>query len=490
MVANLQEKSSEPDRNWITKEWLKCQQSPQFFFQKYAKIQDRAKRATIRFEPWKHLTDLLSLFLTEPLVIVLKARQLGISWLVCAYAVWMAKFHSNCKILMLSQGEEEAFDLISKCRFIDDQLPEFLKCPREPDQRGFIGYPDSGSEIKALPSTEKAGRSTDATVVICDEWEFHPYAEANFAALKPTIDGGGQFIGLSTADKTRIDTFFKAKYYEATKGDSNFKPIFLSWRLRPGRNDEWFANVTKDLRAWQVEQEYPDTEQEALGTLRSIPYFDIDILQQMLETVLIPTKDELSDKHKTVRIYKPPVVGQRYVMFTDPSDGKEDPHATVVEDYQTGEWVAVSHGKVTADYCAQIHDDLARYYKAFNSYELNARAGGIFSQKIKDLNTPNQCPFVKTDGTLNKDKTGWWTGGKLKDTMEQGLEEAIRLRKIRIYYPEAIKELMSYFRPEGQDPQAPRGGHDDFIIAGGGVRQIRKYMQSGEMRVTSFKYKD
>lgn len=400
----------------------------------------------------------------------------------------MAKFHRNVKVLLLSQGEEEAFDLISKCRFIDDHLPDYLKCPRDPDQRGFIGYPDSGGEIKALPSTEKAGRSTDATVVICDEWEFHPYAEANFAALKPTIDAGGQFIGLSTADKTKIDTFFKAKYNEALNGDSGFKPVFLSWKLRPGRTDEWFNEITRDLRKWQVEQEYPETEKDALGTLKTVPYFDIDILQQMLASVPPPIKDDLSDKHKAVRIYKPPVVGQRYVMFADPSDGKEDPHAIVVEDYQTGEWVAISHGKVPADYCAQIYDDLARYYKAFNSYELNARAGGIFSQKIKDLETPNQCSFVNPDGKLNRDKTGWWTGKKLKDTMEQGLEEAIRLRKIRIYYPEAIKELMAYYRPEGEDPQAPRGGHDDFIIAGGGVRQIRKYTPAGSMRVVSWRY--
>jgi len=485
----LQGNYSEQDENWKIREWLRCQTSPEYFARTYCYLQDRAKKSTIKFEAWPHLIDLLKLFLKEKLIIILKARQLGISWLMAIYAVWMARFYENVKVLMLSQGEEEAFDLISKCRFIDDHLPDFIKTHREPDQRGFIGFPATNSEIKALPSTEKAGRSTDATIVICDEWEYHPYAEANFAALKPTIDAGGQFIGLSTADKTKLNTFFKAKYNEALQGDSGFKPVFLSWHLRPGRTLEWFAEITKDLRSWQVEQEYPETEQQALSTLKSRKFFG-EFVEALYGDVMQPLSHELSDKYSgLVRIYRLPVVGRTYCLFTDPSDGKDDPHATIVIDAITGEEMAESHGKCPADQVAEIHDALVRLYNnAFNAYEINATAGGHFDSKIKELGTPNQCRRLNTDGKLHDKLYGWYTGSNLKRKAIWGLEEAVRLRQIIPHSRECLDEFSQYMQPEGEEPQPPKGGHDDYIDAWGRVLLLRNYAPVGGMKITHLKY--
>ena len=459
----------------------------------YVYIQDRAKEQTVKFEPWPHLIELLGLYQTERHVIILKARQLGISWLTTIYCLWKALFHTNVKVLFLSQGEEEAFDLIAKCTFLDNNLPEFLKSKREPDQKGFIGFPDTGSEIKALPSTERAGRSTDASVVVCDEWEFHPHAEANFAALKPTVDAGGQFIALSTADKTKLNTFFKQKFYEAKSGQSSFKCVFLGWQARPGRTKEWFDEIRKDLRPYQVEQEYPSSEAEALSTLKSRKFFDSSALENLRQYIKEPVSCELSDKYKgLVRIYQLPVVGRKYCIFADPSDGKEDPHAIVVLDAHTGEEVAESHGMTPADMCAQVFDELVRfYYNAFNGYELNARAGGIFSEKIKELGTPNQCGFLNTDGTLDKKRTGWWTGSRILQKVLWGLEEAVRLMQITPHSKECLDEFNQFMVPEGEDPQKPRGGADDYIDAWARAWHLRKYLPlAKEAKVSSFKYRE
>ncbi len=402
------------------------------------------------------------------------------------YCLWKAKFNENVKVLFLSQGEEEAWDLISKCVFIDNHLPDHLKTPRNPDQKGYIVFPDSGSEIKALPSTEKAGRSTDATIVVCDEWEFHPYAEKNFAALKPTVDAGGQFIGLSTADKSKMNTFFKAKYTEALRGDSGFKPVFLGWRERPGRTEEWFKEISKDLRPWQVEQEYPDKEAQALSTLEAIAFFDVDATDAMYgDCNITPVKCELSDKYHTVKVYKLPVVGNKYCQFTDPSDGKEDPHAIIIIDWATGEEVAESHGKLPADQVAQIHDEMARFYNnAYNDFESNANAGGKFEETIKTLDTPNRHYQDK------KKKKGWYTTPPAKKLMIWGLEEAIRHLLIRPHSKECVNEFKQFIQPPGEDPQCPEGGHDDYIMAWGGVWQVRKDMPKGMGKILSFKYKE
>ena len=417
------------------------------------------------------------------------------SYAVCIIAIWLVKFHQNVKVLMLSQGEEEAFDLISRCRFIDNNLPSFLRGKRDPDQRGFLGFPVTNSEIKALPSTEKAGRSTDATLVICDEWEFHPYAEDNFAALKPTIDAGGKFIALSTGDPTKLNTFFKKKYNESKSGFSQFHRMFIGALERPGRDMAWLETVVQDLSSIQRQGEYPLTEDDMLTVLKTRRVFDQDRLLEMRAMAMKPIKHELSDKYKgIVKIFQPYVVGNKYYMFTDPSAGKEDPFATTIFEFQTGLQVTSARAKVPADMCAMIHDELVREYRAFNSYELQSSAGGVFSGKLDALETPYRCPFIDNNWVLQPQKGhGWWTigmkeGGK-RDRIIWGLEEAIRLNQLRLNDIDFIDELINIIQPEGKEPGAPSGAHDDCMIACGAAWQIRKYMPLGVEPIKSYPYR-
>lgn len=482
---------TEAEKDYQIKELIKCHKSFRFFLTRYVRIQDRAKERTVSFELWPHLEKIIVLLLSEKMIIIGKARQLGITTLMACYALWKALFSENVKVLVLSQGEDEAKDFINKVSFIHGHLPGWMRSSLYPDSTECLGFTDVYGEIKAYPSTEKAGRSTDASLVICDEWERHPFAEDNFASLKPTVSAGGQFVGLSTSDTTKLNTFFKKKYIEAISGMSEFRAIFLGALERPGRDMEWYYKETRDLREHQKQGEYPLTENDMLTVVKTRKYFNPDSLAQMPK--IEPVVCDLSEKwHGMVKIYKLPQIGKRYVVFTDPSDGKEDPHAIIVRDHITGEWVAVSHGMTPADECARIHDDLVRFYNnAFNSFELNSRAGGIFSEKISGLGTPSICPFVDANGKLNEDgKVGWWTHKQSKEKMRLALEENIRLRLEIIYDKEAIDELGQYIQPEGEDPQAPQGGHDDFVIAGGGVLMIDKYVITQTEVVATFRLRE
>jgi len=472
-------------------EYFKCEKDFIYFLTHYARIQDRASLSTIQWIAWPYLVWVARQLLDKRFLIIGKARQLGISWLICIYCVWMAKFHQNAKVLMLSKKEDDAFDLISKCKFINSELPTFMRSDLDPSQRGFIGFPEKSSEIRAYASTEDAGRSTDATVVVSDEWEFHPYAKENFAALKPTVsDGNAQFIGMSTADKTKLDTFFKTIYKRAMAGEGNFFRIFLPWFIRPGRDREWYDRETADMPAHQREGEYPATEQEMLSTVKSRRFFATECIEHMYSDVSQPIPHDLTEQFgSSVKIYKLPVVGRRYFIFTDPSDGKEDPHVIIVID-STGEEVAESHFKTTADECAVRHDALSRLYGALNGYEMNSRAGGIFSEKIKELDTPNQIGFLRTDGTLDPKKRGWWTGPKIGMKFWWMLEEAVRLYQVKPRSKECLDELSGIIVPEGEDPQKARGGHDDYIDAFSRVWYMaQKHGIIGEVKAFSFKYR-
>lgn len=430
----------------------------------------------------------------EKKVIVFKSRQVGISWVLALYAAWLLTFFDSTKVLELSQKEDDAYDLLGKTKFILNHHPDFLRCKLDPDQSGLVGIPATDGVIKALPSTHNAGRSTDATLVICDEWEYHPYAEANFAAIKPTIDAGGQFIGVSTIDRLNINSFPKTIWREAKSGKNTFEPRFYGWRVVPTRTEAWFKEVSRDMPEWMRAGEYPEDEVEAMSPLKTIGFFDNDVLDAMFKDVVYESirTTIINTRGGIVNIYKLPVVGKRYCVFTDPSDGKDDPCHIVVMDWTTGEGVCEVSGKVTADVCAQIHDELVRLYnKAFNSYEINSSAGAKFQETIKNVETPNQCWFVKADDSLDKNKKGWYTSPQMKKKMIWGLEEAVRKRLITVHRRETLEQFKGFIIPQGEDPQIIKGMHDDAIIAWAGVWQIRKFMpNAGFIKIHSYTYKE
>jgi hypothetical protein len=450
---------------------------------------------TEKWEAWPYLADLLGVFLAHKDIIILKARQLGISWLVVGYCLWRCLFYENVKVLFLSQGQTEAEDLVGggeagssgKAKFIYLHLPPFLQSGLGRDTQALIDFPATGSSMLALPSTDKAGRSTDATIVVRDEVERHPYAEENFASIGPTVDAGAQSIDLTTTNKLAENTHFKERYHRARLGESGAYPVFLPASLRPGRDEAWWQKVQNKYPAWQVEQEYPMTESEALGTIESVAFFELDALSQMLAECTLKPIDERHNGQ--VKIYKPPIIGRQYFSGIDISDGRYDFTAMPIMDWQTNEVVATFHAKIPADEATYIMDELGREYNnALLAPERN-QPGLAVINKLKDLGYPNLYYMAA-------DKPGWWTaGGKSSTPTSRGailheLRDPLAKREIVIYNPAIIKELETFWQPQGDIPQAKKGCHDDWVIAMAITWQMRKHIQVGDFQFKSFTRKE
>lgn len=400
-------------------------------------------------------------------------------------------FNEGANVLSLSKGEQEAFESLAYSKFMWSQLPDFLKLPIGRDQQGYLSFADMHSRIRALASTRDAGVGFGgATRVVMDEFEYHDYARENYTEIYPAIEHSGQLVILSTADRFRVGTKFKELYRGAQSGNNRFQKIFFPYTVIPGRDKGWYDSL--DLDEADKECRYPLTEQDALKTSKTSKFLNEDVLESMYRDCKTPLDHELTRKYgDMVKIFSLPVVGKRYFIFTDPSDGKEDPHALIVIDAY-GDQQAESHGKVTADVAALIHDDLVRlYYNAANTYELN-NVGRLFGDKLDDMGTPNQASFLKADGTLDYEKRGWWTGSKkLKSDLLWKFEEAIRLRQFTPRSKEMIDEFMNFLKIEGQDmPQAAQGAHDDYIDAACRVWRLRDIAAPGEIKVSSWQYKE
>lgn len=262
-----------------------------------------------RFEPWAHLNQVANRLQARENLVILKARQLGISWLIAAYALWVAMFQEYARVLCISKGQLEADELLAKMWRIYEHLPWYLK-EFAPVTKHNISHParlefSNGAEIIALPSTEDAGRSFTATLVLCDEAAFHPWGETNFSAYQPTLDGGGQLVLVSTANGS---TGFFARMYRNAKraGASSFRALFIPWWARPSRQRHvegqptgeadpgWLETQRADYAATpaKFQQEFPSNEVEAFvanaGLVFGLDVDGIPIFDERLNVIDVP----------------------------------------------------------------------------------------------------------------------------------------------------------------------------------------------------------
>lgn len=246
-------------------EWAACLRDSNRFVNAYAVIDEPQGEdvATLPFRLWPAQVKLLSDLVARKLVIILKARQLGISWLVCAYVLWLCVFRPGRVVLFLSKGETEAQELARRVRVMYERLPEWmrLRVPLVGDNTRSMTWAN-GSRVQSMAATKGAGRSFTASLVVLDEMAFMQWGEQVYTACKPTIDAGGQLFIVSTANGEG-DLFAKL-WDNAVKGLTAFLPVFLSWRARPGRDDAWRARVASESLSSVLDlQEYPDTPEEA-----------------------------------------------------------------------------------------------------------------------------------------------------------------------------------------------------------------------------------
>lgn len=246
-------------------DWDECAADSGYFIDQFVIIDEPQgdTTATLPFKLWPAQVRVLDQLVVEKLIVILKARQLGISWLCCAYVLWHCIFKPGRVWLFLSKGEIEAHELARRVKVMHQRLPEWIRARCELTQGATesLGWANS-SRVQSLAATRNAGRSFTASGVLMDEFAFMQWGEDVFTAVKPTIDNGGQLFVVSTANGEG-DGFHK-RYGDAAKGLNNFKDIFLSWRDRPDRDDAWRAAVAAEaLDAKKDLQEYPATADEA-----------------------------------------------------------------------------------------------------------------------------------------------------------------------------------------------------------------------------------
>lgn len=445
---------------------------------------------------WVWQGALLLLWMLERLVVVLKARQLGVSWLVAIFALWTAMFRPGQSVLLLSRNQIDADKLLEKVAFVFEQLPEWLK-PEAVVLARSITFPVLGSEIESLPAAKGVGRSRTASLVVLDEWAFQPWARTIFLALKAVVEKG-RLLGISTANgqgALHTAMFMAAKGAQplvavnlpdgsatelqttATAGPNGFRPVFVPSRARPDRQaPDWRVRARAELGQLsdaEFDQEYPEDASAAfIATGR--PAFDRASLTGQ------PVEAGAKDRPGTV-IYREAEAGRTYILGADCAEGlaTSDWSSASLLERDSGEQVAQIRGRWTPDVYAGHLDHLARLFAR------NAKPGEKPVIVAVERNNHGHAVLLRLvqlhAGTAAyaiyraKDKRlGWITSTATRPVMVDELEAAIRLGDVVLHDAETVDQCLAFAYNDDGRPEAPEGFHDDDVFAAGIAWQVRR----------------
>lgn len=252
-----------------------CSVDPLIFVHRHVTIETPVGEV-IPFRLWRFQEKTLQTIHREPLVIVLKARRLGLSWIALTYALWLSIFQQGSRCLILCKNEDDASELLDRVRRMRDRLLEdpasrhlfagLQSGARKKRQRDAVTTLDVGrSVIRALVGTASAARSETASLLILDEFAFQKEAEGIWRAALPTTEGGGRVVAVSTGNgHAGKGAEFSQQWSHAAEGSSGFAHLFWPWDAHPDRDANWRERKERELGdADRARVEYPDVPDDA-----------------------------------------------------------------------------------------------------------------------------------------------------------------------------------------------------------------------------------
>lgn len=450
-------------------EYAACATSPAYLIDRYIWIEDATAREWVPFRLWRSQYEVLTTLQAARMTIILKARQLGLTWLALSYALWMMVFRPGSVILLFSMRDDEATELLTRLSGMHGRLPPWLRQSVLVDNDHELAF-GNGSRARAFPTTKKSGRSFTATLAIVDEADYIQWFARLMTAVKPTIDAGGGLILLSTSNKEEPESEFKRIWREAIAGRNSYAPIFLPWGSRPDRDSDWYERQKADYTQDDLWQEYPATPEQALAQRESAARFSAADLDKCFQDAP-PIQPAGAPALPGLTVYHAPrpatdaLMAGRYLISCDTSEGDltSDYSPAIVWDMDSWEEVAHITGRfepsVLARYLARLGD---WYNQAVICVERNNH-GHAVDVALREMDAAAMgVRDVRIYKNPFDDKHGWLSNAKYKTLAVNWAAEVFRDGACAIHSRAIMTELIGI---QAATLAALEGMHDDNAMA-------------------------
>jgi hypothetical protein len=457
-------------------------------------------------------------------IIVLKARQMGLSTVIGAWLYWRTSQNSAQKTMVLAHKAEATQTLFDMTKRFHDMCPPLLKPSTKYAGRRELAFDRwQSSYAVATAGGDGVGRSETLTGVHASEVAFWPTATAqeNWNGLiqaVPNSPGTAVFVE-STANGV-TGTFFDL-WNGAVDGSNGFIAVFLPWfiqseyaeepppgfEMTPDEEDlvaavkrhygetltpaqlffrrRKIAETSKD----KFKQEYPSFPEEAFLTT-GMPVFNPETLLTMERTHKAPPARRLAlvgskwdeNPRGDLLEWAPPVPGKLYWVGADVAagiPGRDYSVAQVLDEDK--KQVAKFRAHVHPDYYAEVLVALARRYNdARVAVESNNHGILTNNRLAKEFGYENLY-IRETVDKLNdmvRQEPGFATDVKTKPLIIDQLRAEIRDSEITIHDENTYRELRTFIVTPGGKLQAEEGQHDDEVMS----LAIANHIHEGKFR--------
>ena len=453
-------------------------------------------RGKVHFDLYPYQKAVLYQFVKDRFNIILKFRQAGITELISMYCLWLAMYHPNKKINIISIKDTTAKKVLKKIKYMYKNLPLYLQVPIVNGRTGEYGSSsmiefNNGSFIESIPTSSEAGRSESLSLLVIDEAAIVRWADQIWAAAFPTLSTGGSAIVNSTP--YGIGNFYHSKWVDAVAGGNEFIPIRLFWRMHPERDIEWYNQMSTALGPKRTAQEI---DGDFLSSGNSVfDLMDIKAIEDCLSEFPI-IKRRYNGQYLQ---FNEPELDKDYFIGADVATGRATDYSSFTCMDKVGEEVAVYKGRMSVDKYARLLGDTGQLFNWATLAPESNDVGLAVTSMLQAEGYPKLYYFqkmVKKKGKTRPevDKApGWLTTSKNRPVIIDGLEADIRNDVITCKDPFFVYEAKTFIydslgRPvamgkhkanrEGDDSLSEDTYADDDIMGKAICNHIRKGKQN------------
>ena len=398
--------------------------------------------------------------------ILMASRQVGKTTLMSIYALWIACFNDDQRILVVANKEQTAINIFKRIRLAYEELPNYLK-PGVEEYGKTSMHLSNGSSVGISTTSSDAGRGESCNVLVLDELAFIPenLIEAFWKSVFPIISSSKKSKIFIASTPNGTDNLFHSIYTDAIKKKSNWHAQRIDWWEVPGRDDKWKDDTIKDLG--------------------SVDAFNQEFGCQFLETGESVLDDGIIDKLKT-NCQEPKYIFDdgKYLMWETSDDTKTyvagvdisegvGLAASVVQilditDLTEIKQVAIYHNNHISPYqfSEKLHEILQHWGQPLALIERNNCGAQVIDNLYMNYHYPNIVSYsaLKQAKRITRERMGViaHTNSKYKGVMNMrywiNQLNAVKLRDVH-----SVNELKDFVRyPNGTWAARNKGdGYDD-----------------------------
>lgn len=461
------------------------------------------------FQPWPHQILAWRLARLHRDLLVLKARQLGMTEAFMLLLLWESIAFAVGDDLVVSLNEREAIFNLGKATSMYDSTPDWFKEAFPERKRNVeefrIGHGRTSTGIVSLPASDNAGRGRNWRRALLDEFGRWENTDERVASIEPGIADTGSIIRSSTAKG-----FNNLHTRWAGAVDADVNPdlgngsvrMFVGALARPGRDEAWVQRMRAGMEGKLGQQEYPLTPEEAFissggcifdhDALTDLETYSVEpprrrvIVSSSLRPALAVAERQVVDRVRRQkamprvndssvglwRLWQEPRDDRDYLIAADPcgGGGGQDYAAAVILDVESWDEVACLHGRPEP---AQLAEQLAlmgivyggRHGFALLAPEANNTGAAVIALLV-EWAYPRilQTEVFDQRAQMKRMQLGWLTTAKTRPVAIGSLQDAVRTGEAGIRNAEAVAEMRRFEDPGNGRPEAADGAHDDLVL--------------------------